>query len=57
MRFAFFSCQDYTHGYYNAHELLADEDLDFVVCLGDYIYAESYHSRKGGTGVRDDKIG
>ena len=50
VRFAFFSCQDYTHGYYNAHELLADEDLDFVVCLGDYIYAESYHSRKGGTG-------
>ena len=57
VRFAFFSCQDYTHGYYNAHELLADEDLDFVVCLGDYIYAESYHSRKDGTGVRDDKIG
>jgi alkaline phosphatase D len=57
VRFAFFSCQDYTHGYYNAHELLADEDLDFVVCLGDYIYAESYHSRKDGTGVRDDRIG
>jgi alkaline phosphatase D len=57
VRFAFWSCQDYTHGYYNAHELLAKEDLDFVVCLGDYIYDESYHSIKGGTGVRDDKIG
>ena len=36
---------------------LANEDLDFVVCLGDYIYAETYHSKHDGTGVRDDKIG
>ncbi|MCW3013197.1 MAG: hypothetical protein JWO02_289 [Solirubrobacterales bacterium] len=56
--FAFFSCQDYTHGYYNAHEVLAKGDYDFVVCLGDYIYAESYHSVTGTkTAVRDDKIG
>ena len=57
VRFAFLSCQDYTHGYYNAHELMVKGDYDFVVCLGDYIYAEAYHSKKGGTGVRDDKIG
>jgi alkaline phosphatase D len=57
VKFAFFSCQDYTHGYYNALDAMADGDYDFVVCLGDYIYAESYHSRKGGTGVRDDDIG
>lgn len=57
VKFAFFSCADYTHGYYNAYELMAREDVDFVVCLGDYIYAESYHSRAGGTGVRDDRIG
>jgi alkaline phosphatase D len=57
VRFAFFSCQDYTHGYYNALDAMADGDYDFVVCLGDYIYAEAYHSVKGGTGVRDDKIG
>ena len=44
MKFAFFSCQDYTFGYYNAHALLAREDVDFVVNLGDYIYAEAYHS-------------
>ena len=56
VRFGFFSCADYTHGYYNAYDLLAREDLDFVVCLGDYIYAESYHA-KGKTGVRDDKTG
>src|SRR5829696_4259741 len=57
LTFAFFSCQDYTHGFYNAHEAMADEDLDFVVCLGDYIYAETYHSVAGGTGVRDDNVG
>jgi alkaline phosphatase D len=57
LTFAFFSCQDWTHGFYNAHEVMAREDLDFVVCLGDYIYAETYHSIADGTGVRDDTIG
>ena len=33
------------------------DDVDFVVCLGDYIYAEAYHSMAGGTAVRDDGIG
>jgi alkaline phosphatase D len=54
VKFAFFSCADYTHGFYNAYELMAREDVDFVVNLGDYIYAEADHSRKSGTGVRDD---
>jgi alkaline phosphatase D len=57
LRFAFFSCQDFTHGFYNAHEVMAREDLDFVVCLGDYIYAETYHTLAGGTAVREDAIG
>jgi len=57
LTFAFFSCQDFTHGYYNAHDVMADEDLDFVVCLGDYIYAETYHTLAGGTAVREDAIG
>ena len=58
MKFAFFSCQDYTFGYYSAHALLLNEDVDFVVNLGDYIYAEAYHSAgsKSG-GVRTDPIG
>ena len=55
--FAFWSCQDYTHGYYNAHDVMVKDDYDFVVCLGDYIYAEAYHSKADGTGVRDDNIG
>jgi alkaline phosphatase D len=57
LTFAFFSCQDFTHGFFNAHDVMAREDLDFVVCLGDYIYAETYHTRAGGTAVRDDTIG
>jgi alkaline phosphatase D len=57
VKFAFWSCSDYTHGYYNAFEAMRREDVDFVVCLGDYIYGESYHSRAGGTAVRDDPIG
>jgi alkaline phosphatase D len=40
VRFAFFSCQEYSFGYFNAHEALAREDVDFVVNLGDYIYAD-----------------
>jgi alkaline phosphatase D len=38
VRFGYISCQDYTNGYYNALRYLADEDVDFVVHLGDYIY-------------------
>ena len=58
VRFAFFSCQDYTFGYFNAHNLLANEDVDFVVNLGDYIYAEAYY-RPGDAfaGIREDPIG
>ena len=36
---------------------MARDDIDFVVCLGDYVYGEAYHSVAGGTGVRDDAIG
>ena len=54
----FFSCQDFTFGYFNAHALLAKEDLDFVVCLGDYIYAEDYYPLPWAQGgVRDDTVG
>jgi alkaline phosphatase D len=57
VRFGFFSCADFTHGYYNAYERLAREDVDFVVSLGDYIYAETYRTVADGTAVRDDTIG
>lgn len=38
LRFAFLSCQNYEAGHYSALHALAEEDLDLVVHLGDYIY-------------------
>jgi len=38
LRFGYISCQDYTNGYYTALRHLAEEDVDFIVHLGDYIY-------------------
>jgi len=57
VRFGFFSCADFTNGYYNAYAALAREDLDFVVSLGDYIYAETSAAVGDGRAVRDDPIG
>jgi len=37
-RFAFASCQNWQQGYYAAYKNMAQEDLDLVVHLGDYIY-------------------
>ena len=54
VRIGFFSCQDYEAGYYTAHAgLAAEEDLDVVVCLGDYIYERSFQDRP----VREDNLG
>jgi alkaline phosphatase D len=38
MRFAFASCQQFEHGYFTAYRHMANDDLDLVVHLGDYIY-------------------
>lgn len=38
LRFAFASCQHYEHGYYTAYRHMAQDDLDLVIHLGDYIY-------------------
>lgn len=37
-RVALGSCQNYRDGYYNAHAHLAQEDVDLVFFVGDYIY-------------------
>jgi alkaline phosphatase D len=37
-RFAFASCQQHPDGFYNAYRDMAQQDLDLVVHLGDYIY-------------------
>jgi alkaline phosphatase D len=38
LRFAFASCQHYETGYFTAYKHMADEQLDLVAHLGDYIY-------------------
>jgi alkaline phosphatase D len=38
LRFAWLSCQDWSFNHWEAFTLLKDEQLDFVVHVGDYIY-------------------
>lgn len=38
LRFAAASCQRFTQGYYTAYGHMAEEELDAVIFLGDYIY-------------------
>ena len=47
LRFAFASCQNYEQGYYTAYRHMAEDDLDLVFHLGDYIY--EYEGRDGRT--------
>ncbi len=48
LNFAFASCQAWQDGYFTAYDHMAEEDLDLVVHLGDYIYEY---------GVKDNKRG
>jgi alkaline phosphatase D len=50
MKFAFVSCQHWEGGFYTAYEHLAEEDLDFVVHVGDYIYEGA--ASTGGPAIR-----
>ncbi len=55
VRVGFFSCQDWQAGYYAAHDGLArEDDLDLVICLGDYIYEQTYYD---GPRAGTDKTG
>jgi alkaline phosphatase D len=47
VRFAFASCQNWVNGYFPAYWRMAEEDIDFVIHLGDYIYEGG-----AGNGVR-----
>ena len=42
LRFSFCSCQQYEQGYYSAMRHMADEQLNAVLFLGDYIYEDSW---------------
>ena len=52
MDFAFASCQKWDDGFYTAYRHLAEEDLDLVVHLGDYIYEYGI----GSGGVRNATV-
>jgi alkaline phosphatase D len=56
VRIALWSCQSYEAGYYTAHAALAQEDVDLVVFLGDYVYERHYYDgpRTDATGVNRD---
>lgn len=63
MRFAFASCQNYEHGYFTAYQHMAEERLDLVVHLGDYIYEFApgngkvrTHEGKGPCHTHDDYL-
>ncbi|MFI2231861.1 alkaline phosphatase D family protein [Nocardia testacea] len=51
LRFAFASCQHWSSGYYTAYRHLCDEDLDFVVHLGDYIYEKEWARGRAGLSI------
>jgi alkaline phosphatase D len=42
LRFAFASCAQYEQGFYAAYRHMADEELDAVLFVGDYIYEASW---------------
>jgi len=42
--FAVASCQQYHRGYFTAHRHLAEEDLDAVLFVGDYMYESGFQS-------------
>jgi alkaline phosphatase D len=47
LAFAFASCQAYPDGFYTAYRHMAEEDLDLVVHLGDYIYEYGLNATAG----------
>lgn len=52
LKLAAVSCQAYPDGYFTAHRHLADEDLDVVFHLGDYIYEYPVDSTAGDRAYR-----
>ncbi|MDY6780433.1 MAG: alkaline phosphatase D family protein, partial [Halobacteria archaeon] len=45
--FAVVTCQNYLNGYYGAYHHISEEDIDFVVHVGDFIYESSAGDFKG----------
>src|SRR4029079_17418755 len=54
LRFAFVSCQNYETGYFTAYRRLAEEDLDLVLHLGDYIYETGTMGRERAVRLQEE---
>jgi alkaline phosphatase D len=53
---AFASCQDWASGFYPSYAHMADEDLDLVLHLGDYIYEGGIPADGGLRGVQTPAV-
>lgn len=51
LRFGVLTCQDYLNGYYGAFSHVADEDLDWLLHLGDFIYEWAGESEYDGRDI------
>jgi alkaline phosphatase D len=51
VRFAVCTCQDYRNGFYGAYGHVADDDVDFLLHLGDFIYESGGPSAYDGRGI------
>jgi alkaline phosphatase D len=47
LRFAVVTCQDYQNGYYGAYHHIAEEDVDYLLHVGDFIYESAAGQYKG----------
>lgn len=54
LRLAVVTCNDYSMGYFNAFYHLAEEDVDFVIHLGDFVYEYPQYPPGYGTIRRTD---
>lgn len=55
VRIGLFTCQEWQAGYYGAHRVIAEQELDLAVCLGDYVYEASYQGpRQDTSGTNKD---
>lgn len=58
VKFAVLTCQDYQNGYYGAYSHVADENIDFLIHLGDFIYesAAGQYKAPGGKEYPDRSL-
>ncbi|MEM7712291.1 MAG: alkaline phosphatase D family protein [Cyanobacteria bacterium P01_A01_bin.68] len=54
LRLAVITCNDYSTGYFNAFYYLAEEDIDYVIHLGDFVYEYSQYPKGYGKVYRKD---